>query len=116
MQTGEPAAVKIWAYRMESALELVHTNWSRTTHWAYSKGLKGLHSENLVVFHLNKMHIKYHDIRNFCFLRVRANGMTRKDCPKRRPNLPPRPRATHTSTQQTNTQLQNTSQQSTKPA
>jgi len=75
---GEQRAIKIWVNRIDSAWDLVHSRWSPQTH--RERADKGLVSENLVKYHLFKNGVKVHEMRSFCFVRVRANGKRRDDC------------------------------------
>lgn len=75
---GKPSAVRHWANRFESASVYLRSRWSPQTHREHSKGL---HSENLVKFHLYHNGVKSRNVPNFCFIRVRGNGCLKKlDC------------------------------------
>jgi len=75
---GSPIAVRKWAHRLHSADAFLHSKWDRKTHRERSKGL---HSENLVKFHLFHSKLTMKEVSGFCFVRVRAGGCFSKlDC------------------------------------
>lgn len=75
-------AIRVWASRMDSALEYIERgNLSHVRSAMFEKTAMGLHAENLLLYHLRKFNIHRREMRGFCFNRVRANGLYRKDCP-----------------------------------
>jgi len=66
--------VKVWTERMASADELLR------------RPNATLHSETLVLHHLRRCKIRHFELDNFCFFRVRANGVNWPDCRNFLPN------------------------------